>query len=85
MISAVGACSLDCCMQSGKEIHCQVLRCGLELDYMVQTSLIDIYERCGRMDYAERFFDRITSKDVEAWNAMIGGLKKMLPCSMTKP
>ena len=73
MISALGACSLDCCLRSGKEIHCQVLRCGLELDVMVQTSLLDMYGKCGRMDYAERLFDRITPKNVVAWNAMIGG------------
>ncbi|KAF5449027.1 hypothetical protein F2P56_029515 [Juglans regia] len=73
MISALGACSLDCCLQSGKEIHCRVLRCGFELDYMVQTSLIDMYGKCGRMDYAERLFDRISPRNIVAWNAMIGG------------
>jgi hypothetical protein len=39
--------------------------------------LLTCTKRCGRMDYAERLFDRITSKNVVAWNAMIGGLKNM--------
>ncbi|KAG6653559.1 pentatricopeptide repeat-containing protein At4g35130, chloroplastic [Carya illinoinensis] len=81
MISALGACSLGCCLQSGKETHCQVLRCGFELDYMVQTSLIDMYGKCGRMDYAERLFDRISPRNIVAWNALIGGYAlNFCPC-----
>uniref|UniRef100_A0A2N9HIK2 DYW domain-containing protein n=1 Tax=Fagus sylvatica TaxID=28930 RepID=A0A2N9HIK2_FAGSY len=73
MISALGACSLEYCLQGGKEIHCQVLKCGFELDIMVQTSIIDMYGKCGRMDYAEMLFDRISPRNVVAWNAIIGG------------
>nr|XP_023879619.1 pentatricopeptide repeat-containing protein At4g35130, chloroplastic-like [Quercus suber]POE76647.1 pentatricopeptide repeat-containing protein, chloroplastic [Quercus suber] len=73
VISALGACSLEYRLHSGKEIHCQVLKCGFELDVMVQTSIIDMYGKCGRMDYAERLFDRISPRNVVAWNAMIGG------------
>lgn len=73
MISALGACSIEHCLRSGMEIHCQVIRSELELDIMVQTSLIDMYGKCGKVDYAERVFNRIYSKNIVAWNAMIGG------------
>ncbi|KAL3597527.1 hypothetical protein D5086_009164 [Populus alba] len=73
MISALGACSIEHSLQSGMEIHCQVIRSELELDIMVQTSLIDMYGKCGKVDYAERVFNRIYSKNIVAWNAMIGG------------
>ncbi|KAB1215308.1 hypothetical protein CJ030_MR4G018388 [Morella rubra] len=66
MISALGACSLERCLQSGKEIHCHVLRCGFQVDIMVQTSLMDMYSKCSRMDYAERLFDRMFPKNVVA-------------------
>ncbi|KAJ6368870.1 hypothetical protein OIU78_001276 [Salix suchowensis] len=54
MISALGACSIEHCLRIGMEIHCQVIRSELELDIMVQTSLIDMYGKCGKVDYAER-------------------------------
>lgn len=73
MISALGACSIEHCLRIGMEIHCQVIRSELELDIMVQTSLIDMYGKCGEVDYAERVFNRICSRNIVAWNAMIGG------------
>ncbi|KAL5561248.1 hypothetical protein UlMin_030995 [Ulmus minor] len=73
MISALNACSIECFLRSAKEIHCQVLKCGLELDVKVQTSLLDMYSKCGRVGYAERLFREISPRNLVAWNAMIGG------------
>lgn len=73
IISALNACSVECFLRSGMEVHCQVLKCGFELDVMVQTSLLDMYNKCRRVDYGERLFDTINPKNVVAWNAMIGG------------
>ncbi|KAI5315139.1 hypothetical protein L3X38_044315 [Prunus dulcis] len=72
-IGALNACAIECFLQTGKEIHCQVLKCMLELDIMVQTSLIDMYHKCGRVDYSERLFHEISTKNVVVWNAMIHG------------
>ncbi|XP_059647433.1 pentatricopeptide repeat-containing protein At4g35130, chloroplastic [Cornus florida] len=73
MISSLGASSLECCLLNGKEIHCQVIRSGFELDLMVQTSLIDMYGKCGAVDNAERLFNIISQKTIVVWNAMLGG------------
>ncbi|XVF00838.1 hypothetical protein REPUB_Repub04eG0036700 [Reevesia pubescens] len=70
-ISCLGACSIEGCGRNGKEIHCQVIRSGFEMDLMVETSLIDMYGKCGNVDYAKRVFDRIVHKNIIAWNAMI--------------
>lgn len=72
-IGALNACAIECFLQTGKEIHCQVLKCMLELDIMVQTSLIDMYHKCGRVDYSERLFHEISTRNVVVWNAMIHG------------
>ncbi|XP_065865478.1 pentatricopeptide repeat-containing protein At4g35130, chloroplastic [Euphorbia lathyris] len=73
MISSLGACSAELCLRSGKEIHCQVIRRGLELDIIVQTSLLHMYGKCGMVNHAERVFSNISSKNIVAWNAMISG------------
>ncbi|OMP09714.1 hypothetical protein COLO4_05202 [Corchorus olitorius] len=72
-ISSLGACSVEGFGRNGKEIHCQVIRDGIDMDVMVETSLINMYGKCGNMDYAERVFNRISHKNVVAWNAMIAG------------
>lgn len=72
-ISGLGACSIDGRGRNGKEIHCQVIRSGFEMDLMVETSLLYMYGKCGNVDYAERVFDRIVHKNIVAWNAMIAG------------
>ncbi|KAH6777078.1 hypothetical protein C2S52_007490 [Perilla frutescens var. hirtella] len=71
-ISSLGACALECCLLEGKEIFCQVLRNGLELDPMIQSSVIDMFGKCGKVDYAERFCVGIAQKNVVVWNSMIG-------------
>ncbi|KAJ8767049.1 hypothetical protein K2173_012560 [Erythroxylum novogranatense] len=72
MISSLSACSMEDFLRSGKEIHCQAIRSGLELEIMVQTSLVDMYGKCGEVNYADRVFSRIFSRNIVAWNAMIG-------------
>lgn len=73
LISALGAISIEGCLKIGKEIHCQVIKSGLEMDVMVQTSLVDMYGKCGVVDYAERLFNMIFPRNIVAWNAMVGG------------
>ncbi|KAL7237080.1 hypothetical protein ACSBR1_020201 [Camellia fascicularis] len=73
VISSLGACSLECTLQCGKEIHGQAIRSGFESDVMVQTSVVDMYAKCSRVDYADTFFQTISGKNIVLWNAMIGG------------
>ncbi|XP_010066302.2 pentatricopeptide repeat-containing protein At4g35130, chloroplastic [Eucalyptus grandis] len=73
LISALGAASLESYLQSGKEIHCWAIRSGLESDLMVETSLVDMYCKCGKVDYAERLFDSASKENIVIWNAMIDG------------
>lgn len=73
LISALGAASLECCLRSGRAIHCWAIRSGLELDLMVETSLVDMYCKCGKVDYAERLFNSASKENIVTWNAMIDG------------
>ncbi|KAL8556509.1 hypothetical protein ACS0TY_004089 [Phlomoides rotata] len=71
-MGALGACILERCLLSGKEIFCRVLRNGLELDLMIQSSLIDMFGKCREVNYAVRFCNGISGKNVVVWNSMIG-------------
>lgn len=69
---------LKCCADlsngwTGKCVHGQTLRFGLEFDMYVGTSLIDMYVKCGELMDAHKLFDKMTVRDIASWNALIAG------------
>lgn len=61
----------------GREIHCQSIGTGLDLDVQVITALIRMYSSCGCVTDARKLFDRTNSRDVVLWNAMVAGYAKV--------
>ncbi|KAA8529443.1 hypothetical protein F0562_033758 [Nyssa sinensis] len=45
----------------------------LVLDAALGTALVDMYAKCGLLQKAIDVFDRMESKDVKSWTAMISG------------
>lgn len=72
VIGSIKACSLVCSLIIGKEIHGQVIKSTFGLDVVVQTSLIDMYGKCGLVQYAQNLFEMIPQRSIITWNAMIG-------------
>ncbi|XXG79499.1 hypothetical protein AAC387_Pa09g0549 [Persea americana] len=73
VISALTACSLVKSVKHGIEIHCHVMRCGLLSDVMVQTTLVDMYCKCGNVAFAEHLFNSMFQRNIVAWNSLIDG------------
>ncbi|XP_004494227.1 putative pentatricopeptide repeat-containing protein At5g37570 [Cicer arietinum] len=71
--SVIKACSATCKVFEGKSVHGSVLKCGLEEDVFVGTSLIDMYGKCGEIDYARKVFDGLSERNVVSWTAMVVG------------
>ncbi|KAI9176331.1 hypothetical protein LWI28_001420 [Acer negundo] len=42
-------------------------------DVVVGSALVDMYSKCGRIEYALRFFDMMPIRNVYSWNSMISG------------
>ncbi|KAF3432066.1 hypothetical protein FNV43_RR26805 [Rhamnella rubrinervis] len=60
--------------RSGREIHCYVLRRSeLVADVSVCNSLVSFYLRFGKTEEAESLFQRMNSRDLVSWNAIISG------------
>ncbi|KAF3665467.1 putative folate-biopterin transporter 8, chloroplastic-like [Capsicum annuum] len=63
----------------GKELHCYIVRNGLEDDFVVSSDvhlgccLIDMYAKSSRVEFGRRVFDRLKRRNVFAWTAMING------------
>lgn len=59
---------------SGREIHCYMLRRSeLASDVSVCNSLVSFYLRFGQTEEAESLFQRMKSRDLVSWNAIISG------------
>ncbi|XP_028793523.1 pentatricopeptide repeat-containing protein At1g74600, chloroplastic [Neltuma alba] len=65
-----------CCslkeLQIGKIIHGRVIKC-VATDIFVDTAIVDLYAKCGRMDEAVRKFLQMPMHNVVSWTAIISG------------
>ncbi|KAG2554937.1 hypothetical protein PVAP13_9KG579900 [Panicum virgatum] len=73
IIAALAACCLESALMQGREIHGYAIRCGLEQDVKVGTSLLDMYCKCGKVASAVNVFATMPLRTVVTWNCMIGG------------
>ncbi|PIA59659.1 hypothetical protein AQUCO_00400510v1, partial [Aquilegia coerulea] len=64
-------CSHTGSLNFGMEVHCDVMKCGLEWEPYVCTSLLTMYGRFKLVEEAMRVFSCIREKGIELWNALI--------------
>ncbi|KAL2544391.1 Pentatricopeptide repeat-containing protein [Forsythia ovata] len=57
----------------GREIHAQIVKSGNSPDLLVLNSLLDMYAKCGELEYCRRVFDGMIYKDLTSWNTVING------------
>ncbi|CAL9088462.1 unnamed protein product [Musa acuminata var. zebrina] len=71
--TVLSACASIAALDSGMEIHAFGIRSHLETDVVVGSALVDMYAKCGRIDYASRVFESMNSRNEFSWNSMISG------------
>ncbi|XP_052171924.1 pentatricopeptide repeat-containing protein At1g26900, mitochondrial [Diospyros lotus] len=69
----LSACAASGALAVGQSIHNYVDVEQPGLDAVLGTALVDMYCKSGMLDKAIEVFDRIESKDVKSWTAMISG------------
>lgn len=76
MVSVLCACSHLGALEKGRMIHEYIVENKLPLTLVLQTSLVDMYAKCGAIREALLLFHGVSKcqTDVLIWNAMIGGL-----------
>lgn len=67
------ACSQLSAVRLGKEMHSFALKADYCEDSYLSSSAIDMYAKCGFIDDARVFFDRLKMKDAVSWTVMITG------------
>lgn len=58
----------------GASVHAYARKLGLDVeDVMVGTAIVDMYAKCGRMDFARLAFEDLGVKNSVSWNTLISG------------
>lgn len=71
-LSVLGACSSPTALAEGKKIHESIAKdTGFQPDIVVNTSLVNMYSRCGDLEKARKLFNQMQGRDTVSWNAII--------------
>ncbi|MQL87645.1 hypothetical protein Taro_020181 [Colocasia esculenta] len=73
LLTVLSACAQLGTLESGKWVHSYIESKGIRPSAQLGTALINMYSKCGSLEDACSVFDKITDKDVVAWNSMIVG------------
>lgn len=73
-LNALKACTNMLHLKAGMLVYAHIIESRFEAHLSVCNTLIDMYLKCGLCDDACKVFQRLLSRDVVSWNAMISGL-----------
>ncbi|KAI8029612.1 putative pentatricopeptide repeat-containing protein [Camellia lanceoleosa] len=69
-----GSICLD--LEFGKQVHAEVIKLGFFLDIYVGSALVDLYAKCGEMEYADKvFFCMPKQNDVRGMRCLMDMLR----------
>ncbi|CAK9867651.1 unnamed protein product [Sphagnum jensenii] len=72
-VPVLNACAGLRALEEGRRAHQLIMQTGCEADVFVGSSLVDMYAKCGHMEDALRVFNKMPSRDVVTWSALILG------------
>ncbi|ERN00864.1 hypothetical protein AMTR_s00103p00113040 [Amborella trichopoda] len=61
------------CLTMARTAHAHLLVLGSKPNIYVESSLVDMYAKCGSIANSRKIFDSMVQRDVIAWTAMIVG------------
>ncbi|XP_022151200.1 pentatricopeptide repeat-containing protein At1g59720, chloroplastic/mitochondrial [Momordica charantia] len=77
MQSVISACAGIGALSLGMWAHAYVLRKAggaMSADVLINSSLVDMYSKCGSLRMAQEVFETMPKHDLNSWNSMILGL-----------
>ncbi|XP_004292543.1 PREDICTED: pentatricopeptide repeat-containing protein At3g09040, mitochondrial [Fragaria vesca subsp. vesca] len=69
----LSACTRLVNIEYGRQVHCSVIKLGLELISFCQGALIDMYAKCNCISDAQQIFESAIELDTVSWTTMISG------------
>ena len=65
------ACAESFALEEGKQIHVEVVKCGLACDVYVNNNLVHFFGSCKKVLDARTVFDDMGERSVVSWNAVL--------------
>ncbi|GMY08597.1 pentatricopeptide repeat-containing protein At2g39620 [Fagus crenata] len=72
-VSVLPAVASLAALQEGMAFHACIIRMGFLSNTLVGNSLINMYAKCGQLNYSEKCFNEMENKNTVSWNAMLAG------------
>ncbi|KAL6005255.1 hypothetical protein ACLOJK_005817 [Asimina triloba] len=63
-------------LPKGKQLHAQLICAGRQPCTFLTNHLLNMYAKCGQLDYARRLFDEMPQRNLISWTAMIAGFSQ---------
>ncbi|XP_042017553.1 pentatricopeptide repeat-containing protein At3g51320-like [Salvia splendens] len=73
MVQVITACGRSNRLKEGRSVHGFLIRSFSSLSLIIDTAIIDMYSKCGKVDSARLVFERMPRKNSVSWNAIILG------------
>lgn len=73
IISVLPAIAYTSDVKEGMNVHSYVICTGFNFYTLVGNSLIDMYAKCGNIEYSERIFKEMKNRDLISWNSLLTG------------
>jgi pentatricopeptide repeat protein len=74
LVSLLSACSQLGALDNGRMIHSYIEEKNVRKDVCLESTLADMYAKCGCIDMAAEIFTKMQHKQTLTSNSMIGGL-----------
>ncbi|XP_074583449.1 putative pentatricopeptide repeat-containing protein At5g40405 [Curcuma longa] len=74
LVSVLTACGHLGALDQGKWVHSYLQRNRLRITVTLGTALVDMYSKCGDMEWAMEVFWRMQEKNVYTWSSAMSGL-----------
>ncbi|KAG0471095.1 hypothetical protein HPP92_015641 [Vanilla planifolia] len=74
VVGAISACAQLGAVAQGGWLHSYLKKSRIPMDVVIQTSLIDMYMKCGSLEMAGKLFETMQIRSIVSWNVMIVGL-----------
>lgn len=68
---ALKACADSGALNYGKVIHAKTMKSGFNESSFVANTLANMYNKCGKLDYGMRLFEKMRTQDVVSWTTII--------------
>lgn len=69
----LGAAGAAAHLDQGRQLHCILIKTQMNMDLILENSLISMYGKCGQVGDAYKIFSYMNCQDLVSWNSMIMG------------